>query len=87
MPNHFIGNVTIEVKLSENLSTTEKPAKFNNVYHVWIVEPSILQRQLKKILAGDLVSEKQRQELTKLMESINENDNNYVVYAKLKGKV
>lgn len=115
MPNHFIGNVTIEVKLSENLSTTEKPAKFivnkknlrggfyrlhndflgnipiewtnfNNGYYVWNVEPGILQRQLEKILAGDLVSEKQRQKLTKLMESINDNDNNYVVYAKLKGK-
>jgi len=28
LPNHYIGNVTVEVKLSENTSTTEYPAKF-----------------------------------------------------------
>lgn len=113
LPNHFIGNVTVEVQLSENLSTTEKPAKFivdkrtlkgafytiynnflgnmpidwatfQNGYYVWNVEPGTLMDQISKQLKEKNISEKQRQNMTKILSGIDENDNNYIVYGKLK---
>lgn len=114
LPNHFLGSVTIEKKLSENTSTTEYPAKyivdkktlkgafyklqndflgnipikwaaFNHGYYVWNVEPrelgELLSQQLKKNPSMD---EEMRNKLQNILNEINENDNNYIFYGKLK---
>ncbi|HBK30175.1 MAG TPA: 6-bladed beta-propeller, partial [Porphyromonadaceae bacterium] len=111
---HFLGNVTIEKKLSENLSTTEYPAKFivdkktlkgafykmyndflgnmdmpwagfNNGYYIWNVDPGELIDQLTQKLKEDKsISATERKRLNDMLNSMDENDNNYVFYGKLK---
>ncbi len=113
LPNHFLGNVTIEKKLSENLSTTEYPAKFivdkktlkgafykmyndflgnmdmpwagfNNGYYIWNVDPGELIDQLTQKLKEDKsISATEQKRLNDMLNSMDENDNNYVFYGKL----
>lgn len=113
LPRHFIGDVTVEVKLSENVSTTEYPAKYivdkntlkgafykcynnyignipvswlscSNGYYVRNVDPGQLMHEISVQLKSKKITDKQRQGLTKLLNSIDENDNNYIIYGKLK---
>lgn len=113
LPRHFLGDVTVELKLSENVSTTEYPAKYivdkntlkgafykcynnyignipvtwlscSNGYYVRNVDPGQLMHEISVQLKSKKITEKQRQGLTKLLNSIDENDNNYIIYGKLK---
>ena len=115
LPFHFMGSVTIEKKLSENSSITEKPSNFivdkktlkggfyklyndflggipmeewflfHKGYYVWNVDPGYLAELLTQHLnkAGAL-PENDRKKLRDLLESIDENDNNYLFYGKLR---
>lgn len=114
LPNHFLGDVTVEKKLSNYLSTTEKPEyfivdkntlkgayfnlyndslgnlpvdwpSFNNGYFVWNVEPSDLAEKLTEHLKNSLdISSEERESLEKLIAEIDVNNNNYIIYGKLK---
>lgn len=114
LPNHYIGNVTVEVKLSENTSTTEYPAKFivdkntqkgafykiyNDYlgdipinwasfyygYYVWNVDPGELMEKLETQLKSNTsISSKERKRLQEMLDGIDESDNNYIFYGKLK---
>ena len=113
LPRHFLGNVTVELKLSDNTSTTEYPAMFivdkntlkgafykcynnyignipvtwlsgSNGYYVRNVDPGQLMHEISVQLKSKKITDKQRQGLTKLLNSIDENDNNYIIYGKLK---
>lgn len=116
LPNHYMGDVAIEKKETENTSTTtdqrfyiidKKTMKgayfklindylggieigwpiysFNDGYYVASMEPSELQEALEKALSSNKKMDKKiREKLTKLKESITENDNNYILFAKLK---
>ncbi len=114
LPNHFIGNLTIEKKLTDNLSTTEYPAKFivdkkslkgafykvyndylgdmpmawptfYNGYFVENVEPGELKAKLEaQLKQNNALNEKERERLQEILDGIDENDNNYILYAKLR---
>jgi hypothetical protein len=113
LPHHFIGNVTVELKLTANTSTVEEPKyyiidrktlkgayynfyndflgnlplswpSFSNGYYVSNVDPGQLIHNITKQLESKDLTTKQRDYLTKLLKSINENDNNYILYGKLK---
>lgn len=114
LPLHFVGNVTVEKKLSEYTSTTEYPAKFivdkktlkgayytlyndylgdmpidwaqfYNGYYVWNVDPSELSEKLETQLKSNTsLTGKERDRLQKMVDEIDENDNNYVFIGKLK---
>ena len=114
LPNHFLGNVTIEKKLSDNISTTEYPAKFivdkNTLkgafykmyndylgdmpmdwaafyygYYVWNIDPGVLAEKLDtQLKTNTSISEKERARLQKMLDEIDENDNNYVFIGKLR---
>ena len=114
LPLHFMGNVTVEKKLSDNLSITEEPSNFivdketlkggfyklyndflgdmpvewpsfHNGYYVWNVEPGTLAEKLSKQLnENSTITDKERKRLTTLINSIDENENNYIFYGKLK---
>lgn len=57
---------------------------FRNGYFVQNMEPANLIGMLEGALKSDKLSDKKKQELTALSESIHENDNNIVILAKLK---
>jgi len=114
LPHHFLGEVTVEKKLSEQMSVTEYPSKyivdkrtlkggyyrlyndflgdipmkwasFYNGYYYWNVDPG----ELKELLSQQLdqnseLSDSERNKLTGLRDSIDENDNNYLFYGKIK---
>ena len=114
LPLYFMGDVTIEKKLSDNVSVTEQPSNFiidkktlkggfyrlfndflgnmpiewpsfHNGYYVWNVEPATLAESLSKQLdEGNTITEKERKRLTILLDSIDENENNYIFYGKLR---
>lgn len=113
LPRHFTGDLSVEVKLSDNLSTTEKPACFivdkktkkggfytlfndfmgnmpvdwlscNNGYFVMNIDPGELLDKISNQLKTGKMTENQRQKLSAMEKSINENDNNYIFYGKLK---
>lgn len=114
LPLHFMGDVTVEKKLSDNLSITEEPSNFivdketlkggfyklyndflgnmpvewpsfHNGYYVWNVEPGTLAEKLSKQLnENSTITDKERKRLTTLINSIDENENNYIFYGKLK---
>lgn len=48
------------------------------------MEPSNLKNLLGNALKSDTLSEEKRQELTALHDSLNENDNNVIILARLK---
>lgn len=114
LPLHFIGDITVEKKLSDNISVTEYPSKyivdkrtlkggfyrlyndflgdmpmewaaFANGYYFWNVDPGDLAGLLEKHLdESNTLGEKDREKLTGLRDSIDENDNNYLFYGKLR---
>lgn len=115
LPLHFIGEVTVEKKLSDNISSTEYSARFivdkktlkggfyklyndflgglpiegwpsfYNGYYVWNVEPGELADLLTRHLnESKTLTDNDRRKLTDLLDSIDENDNNYLFYGKLR---
>ena len=72
--NDFLGNMPMLKHIS-----------FFNGYYLWNVEPGELIETLETHLEeGEDISNKDRTKLTKWLNSIDENDNNYLFYAKLK---
>jgi hypothetical protein len=60
---------------------------FNGEYYARNVDPGNLQDELENVLSsGKKLSPEVRNKLTKLKNSITDNDNNYILYAKLKRK-
>lgn len=57
---------------------------FVNGYYVNIVDPGNFKNELNKQLEKKNLTPKQRDAINKIAKSINENDNNYVIYGKLK---
>lgn len=114
LPNHFMGTLTVEKKLSEYTSITEYPSKFivdkrtlkggfyrlyndflggmpmewaafANGYYFWNVDPGELADLLTKHLdSSTTISDKDRKALIDLRDSIDENENNYLFYGKMK---
>ena len=75
LENDFLGNMEV----------AWPSYAFNNDYYVRNVDPGNLYDELEKILSsGKKLSPEMRTKLTKLKDSISDNDNNYIVYAKLK---
>ncbi|MDR3060782.1 MAG: 6-bladed beta-propeller, partial [Dysgonamonadaceae bacterium] len=75
LENDFLGNVEIEWPIYS----------LNNEYFIRNMEPGNLSDMLEKILAENKkLSPDQKTKLTKLKNSITDNDNNYILYAKLK---
>ncbi|MDR3142389.1 MAG: 6-bladed beta-propeller [Tannerellaceae bacterium] len=58
---------------------------FKNGYYLTCVDPGDLEERIEKALASDRLSDKMRQKLTELQANMTVNDNNYILYAKLKG--
>ncbi|MDR1883109.1 MAG: 6-bladed beta-propeller [Prevotella sp.] len=74
LENDFLGNMEIGW-----------PAyAFSDDYYVRNIDPGNLQEELEKALASNRISPEQRSKLTKLKDSMTENDNNYILYAKVK---
>jgi len=114
LPHHFLGQITVEKKISEHMSVTEYPSKyivdkrtlkggfyrlyndflggipmewasFYNGYYFWNVDPG----ELKELLTQHLehrkdLSNSEHKKLIDLRDSIDENDNNYLFYGKLR---
>ena len=57
---------------------------FDKGYHIRNMEPGALLDWIEKILKSDKVDEKMRTKLVDLQNSIDEDDNNYIVYGKMK---
>jgi hypothetical protein len=75
LENDFLGNVEI------NYPTY----RFSGEYYVRNVDPGNLKDELEKTLnSGQKLTPELRTKLTKLKNSITNNDNNYILYAKLK---
>ena len=117
LPNHYVGDASYPVQVSESSFESSPPAyyiidkktgkgaffrlyndflgeteirgaiySFQNGYFIQNMEPASLQSVLEDALKSDKLSDEKRQELTSLTKSINENDNNIVLLAKLKNK-
>lgn len=99
LPNHFVGllggsKYIVDKKTlkgaffniyDDSLGGMPCGLKFYNGYWVWSAEPGVLINSLEKQLKKNKeMSEKERKKLVDLIDSVNENDNNYVLYAKLK---
>ncbi|GHT13489.1 hypothetical protein FACS189432_02250 [Bacteroidia bacterium] len=75
LENDFLGNVEI----------TYPTYRFSSEYYVRNVDPGNLKDELEKTLnSGQKLTPELRAKLTKLKNSITDNDNNYILYAKLK---
>jgi len=71
--NDFLGDIPIEWP------------SFERGYYVWNVDPCELADLLTKHLdESNMLTEKDRKKLTDLLDSIDENDNNYLFYGKLR---
>ncbi len=57
---------------------------FDNGYYSKNYDPGELSEEIVKILESGNIDDKRRQEFESLLESIDENDNNYIMYAKIK---
>lgn len=57
---------------------------FNKGYHVRNQEPMVLLEWIENMLKSDVLPDKTRNKLAKLKDTIDENDNNYILYAKMK---
>lgn len=57
---------------------------FDKGYYSINIEPGVLLEWIEQILKSDKVNDKMRTKLTELQTSIDENDNNYILYAKMK---
>lgn len=76
LENDFLGNGNIE---------TEWWPDFNHGYFVQNMDPGDLLDALEKVLSSNKnLSAEKKSKLTKLKNSITDNDNNYILYAKLK---
>ena len=75
LENDFLGGIKIK-----------KPIYlFFGDYYVYNVEPANLREELKSVLSNnDKMTQEMRSKLTKLKDSISDNDNNYIFYAKYK---
>jgi len=114
LPHYFLGQITVEKKLSDHVSGIEYPSKyivdkrtlkggfyrlyndflgdipmewasFYNGYYFWNSDP----KELKEILRQHLKSRSElsnngHKKLIDLIDSIDENDNNYLFYGKIK---
>jgi hypothetical protein len=77
MKNDFLGNIEIGWPFYA----------FSGEYYARNVDPGNLQDELEKILeSGEKLSPEVHNKLTKLKNSITVNDNNYILYTKLKAK-
>jgi hypothetical protein len=75
LKNDFLGGIEIEWPTGA----------FNGMYFVKNIDPGSLQDQLTKALETEKnLSPDMRSKITKLRDSITDNDNNYILYAKLK---
>jgi len=71
--NDYLGNMPIDW------------AQFYNGYYVWNVDPGDLMEKLEvQLKNNESLSSKERNRLQKMLDVINENDNNYVFIGKLK---
>lgn len=57
---------------------------FSNGYYIRNMEPGSLMEWIEKVLESDRLDEKMRKKLTDLQSTIDDDDNNYIVYAKMK---
>ena len=75
LENDFLGGIDIK-----------KPIYlFFGEYYVYNVEPANLREELETVLSNnDKMTQEMRSKLTKLKDSISDNDNNYIFYAKYK---
>lgn len=75
LENDFLGGIGIEYPTYI----------FRNGYYTANMYPSDLKEALEKVLVSNTkMTKEMRAKLTKLKDSITENDNNYILYAKLK---
>jgi hypothetical protein len=75
LKNDFLGGIEIEWPTYA----------FNGMYFVKNIDPGSLQDQLTEALETEKnLSPDMRSKITKLRDSITDNDNNYILYAKLK---
>ena len=115
LPNHFMGNVSVEKRLTENISVTSDEqlflvdkqtgkggfvsfvndymadlpiadafSSFINGYFYMNLSPAKLNQLLEEMLRSNKLSDKQRERWMQLKAQISPNDNNYILYAKLK---
>ena len=75
LENDFLGGINIEKPIYQ----------FFGDYYVYNVEPADLHEKLETVLSNnDKMTQEMRSKLTKLKDSISDNDNNYIFYAKYK---
>ncbi len=61
------------------------PLIFQEGCYLACVDPGDLEEQIEKALMSTKLSDKMRQKLLPIQADMTENDNNYLLYAKLKG--
>ena len=74
LENDYLGGISIEWP-SYQLSGD---------YYIYNIEPGRLSSELEKVLTNNKLTPEMKSKLTKLKDSISENDNNYIFYAKCK---
>lgn len=62
----------------------DNPFVFANQYYVSCMDPGNLAERIEKALPSSQLSEKMRQKLTEVQANMTTDDNNYILYAKLK---
>ena len=60
------------------------PLGLNYGYYLTCLEPNALSERIEKALRSDHLTEQMRKRLTEVQAGLTENDNNYLLYAKLK---
>jgi hypothetical protein len=63
----------------------DDPLVLQNGYYISCVDPGDLEERIEEALKSDRLSDKMRQKLTEVQANITPDDNNYILYAKLKG--
>ncbi len=64
----------------------EMPLGLNYGYYMICLEPSVLSERIEKALHSNHLTEQMRKRLTEVQAGLTENDNNYLLYAKLKSR-
>lgn len=67
-----------------NLEIDYFPYACTDEYYTANLEPSVLLEQIEKALKNKELTKEQQEELKALQKQIDEDHNNYIVYAKLK---
>lgn len=62
----------------------EEPLVFVSGYFSECLDPGVLAEKIEKALRSDRLSERMRKRLTEVQAGMTDNDNNYILYAKLK---